>query len=121
MQREGEEQDARARGPGTRPGPGPAEGLAGWAQVRDTLPYAPKASAPRGDEAQERCLESWSPWCPGKDTASAICCPGAPFAEQACDLVRYDHHFTLLSLSPGLDMTGMQGQNRPPPTATGGR
>ena len=35
----------------------------------------------------------------------------APSAEQACDLVKHDCHFTLLSLSPGLEITGKQEQN----------
>ena len=35
----------------------------------------------------------------------------APFAEQACDLVKHDCHFTLLSLSPGLEIPGKQEQN----------
>ena len=43
----------------------------------------------------------------------------APFAEQACDLVKHDCHFTLLSLSPGWEITG--SQNRPLPAATGRR
>ena len=34
----------------------------------------------------------------------------APFAEQACDLVKHDGHLTLLSLSPGLEITGSKNR-----------
>ena len=42
-------------------------------------------------------------------------------APQAGDLVKRDHYLTLLSLSPGLEITGKQEQNKPLPTATGRR
>ena len=34
----------------------------------------------------------------------------APFAKQACELVKYDCHFPLLSLSPVLEITGSKNR-----------